>query len=95
LRPAVSVPLDALASTDEALAKAVLRELYVLAISPGNKPTKLQALSTLLVFTKAKPAERRAIKATLEDWLSKRPSSYPQPPLTDIVRGAEGSTFSS
>ena len=86
------VPPDVLASTDEAWAKAALRQLHVLAISPGDKRTKLQALNTLLAFTKSKLAERRAIKTTFEDWLSKRPSSYPQPPLTDIVRGAEGSS---
>jgi hypothetical protein len=56
----------------EALAKAALCGLYVLAMSPGDKRTKLSALGTLLAFIKAKPAERRAISKAnnpTEEWL--------------------------
>jgi hypothetical protein len=62
----------ALPESDEALANAALRELFVIAIAPGNASTKLRALSSLLAFTKAKPAERRAITEAnnpIEAWL--------------------------
>jgi hypothetical protein len=61
-----------LPESDEALANAALRELFVIAIGPGNASTKLRALSALLSYTKAKPAERRAIMRAdnpTEAWL--------------------------
>jgi crotonobetainyl-CoA:carnitine CoA-transferase CaiB-like acyl-CoA transferase len=66
------VATDVLPDTEEAMANAALRQLFVIAISPGNSRTKLQALNTLLVFTKAKPAERHAIMRAddpTEAWL--------------------------
>jgi hypothetical protein len=63
---------DVLPDTDEAMANAALRELLIIAISPGNARTKLQAINTLLAFTKAKPTERRAIRRTsntTDEWM--------------------------
>jgi hypothetical protein len=55
---------------DEALAKAALRELCVLALGPCDKRTKIMALGTVLKYTKPKPAQRRASTVTAaEDWL--------------------------
>ncbi len=72
-------------ASDEVLAKAAIRGLYVLAIGPStDRHRKLQALSTILAFTKAKPAERRAImKANnpTDEWLRSLPLDeiFPQP----------------
>ena len=51
----------ALPDREEGLAKAALRELFVIAIAPGNASTKLRARNLLLAWTKAKPIERKAI----------------------------------
>jgi hypothetical protein len=65
--PAVVIP-----NSDEALAKATLHEVALLALGPTNKRTKMQALNILLAFTKAKPAERRAISKAnnpTDEWM--------------------------
>jgi hypothetical protein len=55
---------------DDQLANRVLRELFVIAMGPGNKRTKASALGTILAFTKPKPAQRQSITTTgPEDWL--------------------------
>ena len=66
------VLVDVLPDSDEALAKAGLHEVALLALGPTNKRTKMQALNIFLAFTKAKPAERRAIgKASnpADEWM--------------------------
>jgi hypothetical protein len=72
-----------LPESEEALANAALRELFVIAIAPGNASTKLRALSSLLAFTKAKPAERRAIMRSnnpTEAWLQSVSRADSEPP---------------
>jgi hypothetical protein len=66
------VPVDVLPNSDEALAKAALHEVALLALGPTNRRTKMQALNILLAFTKAKPAERRAISKAnnpTDEWM--------------------------
>jgi hypothetical protein len=55
---------------DAAFAKAALREAATIALAPGSRRTKLQALNIVLACTKAKPAEKGAIRADgPETWL--------------------------
>jgi len=77
------ITTDVLPNSDDALANAALRELFVIAISPGNSRTKLQALNTLLAFTKSKPAERRAISKAnnpTDEWIQSVLQADSQPP---------------
>lgn len=46
----VSVP-----STDNGKAEAALRETFVLAVGPSDQKIKIQALNTVLAYTKSKP----------------------------------------
>jgi hypothetical protein len=63
--PAVVVP-----DSEEAMAKAVLREAFVIALAPGDKRIRLQAIGIVLRFTKALPAQRiEAGITTAEQWL--------------------------
>jgi hypothetical protein len=57
--------------TDEEIAKLCLREACVIALGPiGDKRTKLQALGTVLKYTKPRPQQRLAVASTsAEDWL--------------------------
>lgn len=58
-------------NSDEAKAEAALRETCLIAFGPGAKPQKLQALRTILEYTKAKPESKS--KVTLnksEDFLA-------------------------
>ena len=57
--------------TDEEIAKVCLWEACVLALGPvGDKRTKLQALGTVLKYTKPRPQQRVAVGSTsAEDWL--------------------------
>ena len=66
------VPVDVLPNSGEELAKAALHQVSLLALGPTNKRTKMQALKILLDFTKAKPAERRAIRKAnnpTDEWM--------------------------
>jgi hypothetical protein len=77
------VPVDVLPNSDEALAKAALHQVALLALGPTNKRTKMQALNTLLASTKAKPAERRAIKKAnnpIVEWMHSVLQADSQPP---------------
>jgi hypothetical protein len=77
------VPVDVPPNSEEALAKAALHQVALLALGPTNKRTKVQALNTLLVFTKAKPAERRGIgKASnpTDEWMRSVLQAASQPP---------------
>lgn len=61
----VSVP-----STDTGKAEAALREAFVLAVGPSDQKIKIQAINTVLNFTKSKPESKS--KLTLnkaEDFL--------------------------
>jgi hypothetical protein len=62
-----------LGADDDALAKAVLHALAVLALGPTkDKRTKARALRVLLDYTKARPAERRAItkaNSPTDEWM--------------------------
>ncbi len=64
--PAVVVP-----DSDEAMAKAALREVVVIALGPAkDKRVKARALRTLLQFTKPKPAPKIETKmVNVEEWL--------------------------
>jgi hypothetical protein len=77
------VPVDVLPNSDEALAKATLHQVALLALGPTNKRTKMQALNTLLAFTKAKPTERRAIRKAnnpIDEWMQSVLQADSQPP---------------
>jgi hypothetical protein len=51
--------------TDEEIAKLCLREACVLVLGPGgDKRTKLQALGTVLKYTKPRPEQRLAVAST-------------------------------
>ena len=59
-----------LPDTEEALAKAALHEVAMIALGPVNRRTKMSALKVLLSFTKARPAQRVAARITTpEEWL--------------------------
>jgi hypothetical protein len=56
--------------TDEGKAEAALKEAFVLAVGPSDQKIKIQAINTVLNFTKSKPESRS--KLTLnkaEDFL--------------------------
>jgi hypothetical protein len=60
------VPVIVVPDSDEALAKAALREAAVLALGPTDRRTKNMAIHTVLTYTKGKPIQK-ITSAT--DWL--------------------------
>jgi len=71
-----AVPEMVIPNSKEALAKAALHEVALLALGPTNKRPKIQALNVLLAFTKPKPAERCAINQAGDrtaEWLKSLP----------------------
>lgn len=57
-------------STDEEMAKEGLIALAKIALGPVGTRTRIQALNTLLSFTKAKPVSSVNVKVdSHEDWL--------------------------
>jgi hypothetical protein len=67
--PKVPMPTG-IPETDEEIASLCLREACVLALGPGDKRTKLQAIGTVLKYTKPRPKQRLAMASTsAEDWL--------------------------
>lgn len=57
-------------TTETGMAEATLKEAFKLAILPGDKKIKLQAINTVLNFTKAKPESKSKVTIdTAEDWL--------------------------
>jgi hypothetical protein len=63
--PAVVIP-----NSEEGMAKAVLREALVLALSPYDHRTKAAAMRTVLMFTKSLPDRATRQMITAEGWLS-------------------------
>lgn len=62
----VSVP-----TTDAAKAEAALREAFVLAVGPTDQKIKIQAINTVLNFTKSKPeAKSKLTLDKAEDFLT-------------------------
>jgi hypothetical protein len=58
-------------NTDEGMAKAGLREVFVLAIGPSEQKTKIAALNTLLAYTKSKPESKSKLTLSkAEDFLN-------------------------
>lgn len=67
-----TLPMEAIAvpETDAAKAEVALREAFILAVGPSDQKIKIQAINTVLNFTKSKPESRS--KLTLnkaEDFL--------------------------
>jgi hypothetical protein len=66
------LPEAVIPDSDDAVAKACLHELAVIAFGPGNdQRRKLMALYTLLKYTKGPPARRLDYTLTAEEWLQK------------------------
>ena len=66
------LPEAVIPDSDDALAKACLRELVVIVFGPGNdQRTKLMALYALLKYTKGRPTRRLDYNLTAEEWLRK------------------------
>jgi hypothetical protein len=65
------VPEEVIPDTDEALAKAALREACVLALGPGSHRTKLAAAVIVLRFTRVPPAAcvRASTPPSAQAWL--------------------------
>lgn len=58
-------------STDEGKATAALRETFILAIGPSEQKVKIQALNTILAYTKAKPESKSKLTLSkAEDFLN-------------------------
>jgi hypothetical protein len=86
------LPEAVIPDSDDAVAKACLRELAVIAFGPGkDRRTKLMALHALLKYTKGPPTNRLDYTLTAEEWLRKAteerrsdlpPSALRQPTLT-------------
>jgi hypothetical protein len=88
------LPEAVIPDSDDALAKACLRELAVIVFGPGkDQRTKLMALYALLKYTKSRPTRGLDYNYTLtaEEWLRKAteerrsdlpPSAPPQSPPT-------------
>jgi hypothetical protein len=67
-----ALPQAVIPDSDDAVAKACLRELAVIAFGPGkDQRTKLMALHALLKYTKGPPACRLDYAVTAEEWLRK------------------------
>lgn len=47
---------EALVDDEKATARAAMKEAIVMVLMPGNRQTKLQAIRTVLEYTKARPA---------------------------------------
>jgi hypothetical protein len=80
------LPETVIPDSDDAVAKACIRELAVIAFGPGNdQRRKLMALYALLKYTKGLPTRRLDYTLTAEDWLQKateeRRSDLPPPGL--------------
>ena len=57
-------------STDEGKATAALREVFILAIGPSEQKVKIQALNTVLAYTKSKPESKSKLTLSkAEDFL--------------------------
>lgn len=57
--------------SDDAIAKAAIREAAIIALSPGSKKDKLTALNMCLNFTKSKPVAKTEVAMKKpEDWLA-------------------------
>jgi hypothetical protein len=66
------LPEAVIPDSDDAVAKACLRELAVIVFGPGKDlRTKLMALHALLKYTKARPTCRIGCTVTGEEWLRK------------------------
>jgi hypothetical protein len=82
------LPEAVIPDSDDALAKACIRELAVIVFGPGNdQRRKLMALYALLKYTKGRPTRRLDYILTAEEWLRKAteerrsdlpPSTLPQ-----------------
>jgi hypothetical protein len=55
--------------SDEGMAKAALKELCIIALGPIDTRTKVQAIGTLLNFTKEKPVTKVESNLSANDWL--------------------------
>jgi hypothetical protein len=65
------IPQVVIPDSDEAKAEAALKEVYVLAIGPGDRRDRLAAIRTVLEWTRAKPATKASISVnSSEDWLA-------------------------
>lgn len=61
----------AIPNTEEGMAKAGLREVFILAIGPSEQKTKIAALNTLLAYTKSKPESKSKLTLSkAEDFLN-------------------------
>jgi len=79
------LPEGVIPDSDDAVAKACLRELAVIAFGPGkDQRTKLMALHALLKYTKGPPACRLDYTVTAEEWLRKAT----QEPRSDLPPSA-------
>ena len=66
------LPEAVIPDSDDALAKACLRESAVIAFGPGrDQRTRLMALYALLKYTKGRPTRRLDYNLTAEEWLRK------------------------
>lgn len=64
-KPEVTVP-----DSEDAMAKAALREAFTLAVVPGDLKIKTANIRTILEWTKAKPESKSKVTVqTAEDWL--------------------------
>jgi hypothetical protein len=67
-----ALPEAVIPDSDDAVAKACLRELAVIAFGPGkDQRTKLMAMYALLKYTKGPPTRRLDYSLTAEEWLRK------------------------
>jgi hypothetical protein len=70
------IPEVVIPDSDDDIAKAALREAVIIAVSPGDKRTRLMAANTVLRYTKAPPVQRHATAiVTAEDWLQQAVSA--------------------
>jgi hypothetical protein len=57
--------------TDTGKAEAALREAFVMAVGPSNDKVKIQAINTVLAYTKSKPeAKSKLTLDKAEDFLA-------------------------
>ena len=61
-----------LPSTDTGKAEAALREAFVLAVGPSEQKIKIQAINTVLNFTKSKPETKSKLTLTKAERLPRR-----------------------
>jgi hypothetical protein len=84
------LPEAVIPDSDDAVAKACIRELAVIAFGPGkDQRTKLMALYALLKYTKGRPTRRLDYALTAEEWLRKATeecrSDLPPPALRQPI----------